>query len=881
MTCRTTRLGSALTSYTKILEGLEEYQSLSMLHEIIRDAPSRIPPASLADRTEFINEMKAKVAASPSFTQARKQSLEQRLEAAVSENVAPEIFYATKRIETRARVAKVALDDYYTTTARGLGESVGNVRARLRASYEESKRERTLVAPAEWVAEFRRRPGHAGLPMDRHTAYAMWRIDTELAQREGEVLTRPTVTNHRRVHGSGISAVGYDRDTGRLEVEFRSRQGQFYAFQNVPEALAADLTNHSNPTTFFTEQIRGNADYQYPTQEAADAAQTVTNCRTCGQFAGDNHGCPTQDSPEEMAATIERATIQQRVTRARALAAVGTYDERVERYMRLNGEDRDTAADRVDAEDRLAEMSPDTTLRHRQNQRLEATLQPYRGESGTFRATALSTVRRIVDEENRAVVPVRSNITRVRDELTGEVTELPRGIVSGRVVVTPAMGGYTVEAVTTPGDSGEDQLKCTCFTYRANYDCPHVRQTVTDMQQRINQEFLRTPHRLPGAIAEANAAAHAQFEASVAEQATSRAAWEAGGDGVVYSGADGAEVFQRDYKAARDAYARGEMPVEYMTENATDGLGAPGTGRGFGIEMEFILDPNLSYSERAQALSRIGEELAEAGLTTSQWQDHYHAGARNGYSTSHQGGWTFEEDGSVDGEIVSPIMHDTPETWENIAKVTEIVKRNGGTVDKRVGCHVNVSSGNYDHQVENANRLLDHFAKHQDDYYRLATAPGEEHRAVRGSGYCSPNPRPAQGFTDVSTAARANPRPYALNLGHTASGTSRDRVEYRIFDGTLEPAVIQSQIKVALATTEAAFRDTDYQPEGSRPLGTTHTQNRQLRGENRRLTGEQWRESTESLRELTDRLFRRHEDKQQVAAMFAITKASRARSRGW
>lgn len=880
MTCRTTRLGSALTSYTKILEGLEEYQSLSMLHEIIRDAPSHIPPASLAARTEFINEMKAKVAASPNFTTARKASLEQRLEGAVTESLAPEIFYATQRIEARARVAKVALDDYYTKTARELGESVNNIRARLRASYEESKRERTLFAPAEWIAEYRRRPGYSGLPMDRHTAYAMWRIDTEIAERENEVETRPTVTNHRRVHGTGVSAVGYDRDTGRLEVEFRSRQGQFYAFQNVPEALAADLTNHSNPTAFFTEQIRGNADYQYANQAEADAAQTVTNCRTCGQFAGANHGCPTQNSPEEMAVTVERATIQQQVTRARARVASGTQQERVERYMRLNGEGAEAALARVEEEDRLAEMSPDTTLRHRQNQRLEAALQPYRGESGTFRSTALSTVRRILEEEPRAVVPVRSNIKRVRDELTGEIVEVPRGIVSGRVRVSRDADGYQVDAVTTPGDSGEDQLKCSCGDYQRNYDCVHVRQTVSDMRQRINQEFLRTPHTLPGAVAEANAAAHAAYEASVVEQANARQAWEAGGDGVLYSGAEGAEVFQRDYKAARDAYARGEMPVAYMTENATDGLGAPGTGRGFGIEMEFVMNPNMSYPERQAALERIGQELHELGLTDTEWQQSYHSN-HGRHSTSHQGGWKFEEDCSVDGEIVSPIMHDTPETWENIAKVTEIVRRHGGTVDQRVGCHVNVSSGNYDHQVGNANRLLDQFAKHQDDYYRLATAPGEQHRAVRGSDYCTPNPRPAQGFTDVSTAAARNRRPNAINLGHTASGTSRDRVEYRLFDGTLEPAVIQSQIKVALATTEAAFRDTDYQPEGSQPLGTTAARNRELRGENRRLTGEEWRASTESMRELSDRLFRRHEDKQQVAALFAITKASRANTRGW
>lgn len=884
MTCRNTKIGSAVTSFVKILDGLEEYQSLSLLHEVAREAPTNAPAPGRTEIVEFVDQMRAKVDTSSAFTEARKRSLHARLDLAATAGVEADTFFAVKRIEERAEVAKVALDEYYLATARELGESVANIRARLRASYEESKRERTLSAPAEWANEFTSRPSHAGLPMDRHTAYAMWRIDNELAERQGEVEARPTVTNHQRVRGAGVAGVGYDRETGRLEVEFRNRPGHWYGYQNVPESIASELvsSDNANPTAFFNRMVRTNSDFSYADQAEADAAGVTQRCRTCGQYAASGHGCPARGSAEEMAFTTERARIQQRVVRARTQVATGTPEERIERYARLSGNAVE-AAERVAAEDQLADMSPDTAMRHRQNQRLEATMQPYRGESGTFRATALSTVRRIADEEGRALVPVVARISRVADE-DGPARTVEMGVVTGRVQVVSEGGGFTASPVTTPGDSGQDQLKCTCLDYRTTYDCVHVRQVVADFNQRINAEFLRTPHSFNEAVAAANAEAHTTFVAAAAGRVRSREAWEAGGDGVTYAGEEGAAVFQADYAAAKARREAGENPIPYMTENATDGLGAPGTGRGFGIELEFKMDPNIDYTQRATKMRAILRELNDLGLTRHANQDRYHAASSRGYSSSHQGGWTAEQDGSVDMEIVSPIMNDTPETWENIAKVCEIIRRNGGVVDKDVGCHVNVSTADYGTDVGNANRLLSMTAANEDTVYRMASNPGAGgHRAAFGSSYAVPNPVPGRGFTSVRDAGQANRRPHAINLGHSVTGGANDRVEFRVFDGSLQETVIQSQIKFALAATEAAWRDTDATYTGHQPLGSTRTAHRAEHGARRRLTGEEWRASTESVRELTDQLFRRHEDKQQMAALFAETTWSNPMSsrRGW
>ena len=261
-------------------------------------------------------------------------------------------------------------------------------------------------------------------------------------------------------------------------------------------------------------------------------------------------------------------------------------------------------------------------------------------------------------------------------------------------------------------------------------------------------------------------------------------------------------------------------------------------------------------------------------LDIGPYQDDYHAAARDGYTDQHDGGWSFEEDGSVEGEIVSPIMYDEPETWENISMVCDILRRNGAVADTRVGSHVHVSTNNYDHTVENHNRLLGMFHEHEDEIYRLATNPERGvHRSAAGrNSYAQPNPRRATGFTDVAAAASANWGYYAVNLEDTRDGDSSDHAEFRFWDGSLNPSVIQSQIKMSLAMTEAAFRDQDYTPTGHTPFGSTRRRNHEQHGTSRRLTGEDWRASTEGVRNFADRLFRRREDKAQLAAMFATTK---------
>ena len=349
----------------------------------------------------------------------------------------------------------------------------------------------------------------------------------------------------------------------------------------------------------------------------------------------------------------------------------------------------------------------------------------------------------------------------------------------------------------------------------------------------------------------------ADLDASRSAQNQARDRWEP-----TNSYTDDHEAFQADYRAAKERKAAGE-PIPYMMENALDGLGDPDGGRGFGIEIEFDLDWEDGD------VDDIAAELHEAGLTGSRYQNGYHGNDGN-YSTSHQGGWRFEEDDTVSGgEIISPIMYDTRETWENIAKVCEIVKRNGGRATVNAGAHVNVSADNYNHTVENYNRLMGLYAENEDLLYRLASDPGRG--SHRGQSWCSPNRVPSEGYRDVYQARNGGAHGNAVNLSH-ADGLEGSRIEYRLWDSSLDPGTIQSQIKVSVAMTEAAFRDTEYEPTGQNLYGSRREYNRNEHGMSRQLTGQAWRDDVAGYKRFADRLFRRDEDKAQVTSLFALNR---------
>lgn len=324
---------------------------------------------------------------------------------------------------------------------------------------------------------------------------------------------------------------------------------------------------------------------------------------------------------------------------------------------------------------------------------------------------------------------------------------------------------------------------------------------------------------------------------------------------------DDPAAFQEAYQQALDRRARGEEPVPYMLEDATGGLGARDGGRPFGVEIEFDIDPGV---DRYEALAAIGRDLYDAGLTRYRDQRRYHQGAAT-HSHEHHRGWRFETDCTVNGEIVSPVMYDEPETWRNVATVCEIVRRHGGRATTRTGGHVHVGLGDYDHTVENHNRLLATAAGYSDTMYRLAQNPAA--RQHRGRTWCSPNPDPGPGYSSL-TAVRGQNYGHSQGLNfQSVAGSRADHIEFRMWDGSLSPGVIQAQVNLSLGITAAGSRG-GYQPPAAEPVGT----HRARQPGRRRLRGQEWHDSTRSFRQLADTIYRRSANSAQAAALFAVTR---------
>ena len=228
---------------------------------------------------------------------------------------------------------------------------------------------------------------------------------------------------------------------------------------------------------------------------------------------------------------------------------------------------------------------------------------------------------------------------------------------------------------------------------------------------------------------------------------------------------------------------------QYERENV---IGDP--NQTFGVEIEFDgADPTT-----------VARALHAAGLSTSPSQRGYHA-------PRQPGEWVCERDSTVTGEIVSPVLRDTPETWRQLEQVCSILRDNGARVTARTGGHVHVGadSAGMDHDVGRFRRVANACAWAEDLMYRLAAASGRGGRRHRGAGngyrWCGPMGtaqfEQAQSLGELASRVGAS-HGVGLNYGNILDG--RRTIEYRYFDSSIDPARLQANIKLACWITKRA-----------------------------------------------------------------------------
>ncbi|MEU7833860.1 hypothetical protein [Nonomuraea sp. NPDC049129] len=409
--------------------------------------------------------------------------------------------------------------------------------------------------------------------------------------------------------------------------------------------------------------------------------------------------------------------------------------------------------------------------------------------------------------------------------------------------------------------------------YRAPAEVPYrFRPTLTRLAEEALTDQLRQAAARDAAAGASTVRARdrvSDLEAEHARALEARArAWDSRPREPEVSYRWNPEAFERDLAEAFARAERGEPVVPYLTEDATGGLAAPGTGFKFGREIEYDLPESLKPHQDAinQAIAR---DLYDAGLTPDPWTHPYHTGHDGGYYEGDNG-WRLEQDVTVAGELVSPPLYDTPRTWASIQLVCEIIKSHGGVATPSTGGHIHVDTSAFDHIPAFYQRLLRLVNRNYfDTFLRLMTNP--EQNRHRGLVYCRPNMWDSAGYVTLDELVSSQlERGSAVNV-QSVEGGRTDHTEIRLPDGSLDPGVIQTQIKVALGTVDLALRLGDDQfplNHDVKDVAGNHTEHR------RRL-------DYSSYLELADHLYHRAADKAQLTALFAITRWNEKREEPW
>lgn len=910
MSCRTTPAGSAWTTFARLESGLSDVQTLSAFHALRRDGRGTPAPHE-KEWAGFVEDQRAEMEAA-GFRTTRVASLNRRLDRAAENVPDGATWFALRNIRARATANAQNVSSLLTRYASESGEDVAVVRERYERYLDDVDRGRSVVVP-EGYSDARNQLASAGLPLDHGSYQAMNRIAAEAALARSDQNPVRRIERVEFPNSEGVHSAGYDAEGGRLEIVFRRRgemeTSRVYAYQGVP-ASTWERMQEGSPGVVYNAEIRNRTEYRYASVEAEEADAT-RRCGGCGQWRGASHQCPTRaaapvTAPPVTAPVAVAPVVESPAGEATPVAVV--VDAPAEPLTSTAVEPEPAAEAPAPAEPDVAQpevVQPDVQPAAEPVVTAPAVAEPEvparpapvaahlagiysrsqynrrRGEShNTASARDIVSLTPVMATRAAAVnqpliIPV--NYSARRHVYEGERWQYRRFAVSGDVIYDrPGRGQHVV----TPRD-----LQCTCATYRETYSCEHIDLVLERYRSHLIPAAAtpRTPvseevaaARAAAAQQVAEAAMRADWTRNEETAAEARARWAQAAPEETYS--ENFAAFEEDHQGALRRRAAGEGVIPFMTSNATNGMLSRESGRGFGVELEFDFPSTFSQEQKNDAMVAIGADLHTEGLTPQASQTYYGAARRNGYTDQQAGGWSYERDCTVSGEIVSPVMYDEPEAWENLQKVCTILERHGAVASARTGSHVHVSMPDTTNQT--ASELAHMVNIHEDVMYRISQNP--ERSAHRPLRWCGPNRDVPQGGYDSVSRARMNTNGHGYGLNYqSVSGSSSDHVEIRHWDGTLNAATIQTQVKVSAALVAAAERNGSVSGGVARrtrePVGSHARRLAAVKGRSRRaLTSQELAEDSATTRSFIDTLFTRREDKAQVAALFAITKWTKA-----
>lgn len=850
MSCRSTNAGSAFIAFSRWENGriLSDPACLSAFHEL-RRAFRALPDDTRPQYTReayllLLADMKQRIEQRTALSSKRKTSLLERLKRAEREPTPDqEMLYALHEIRARITHRSDRLQDFIRDMARRSRTPFAEVLDRFRELEAQAPRERTHRSPSGFDLLDQQSLDRYGLGREQGTAYAALQlmqetqeIEMSLFRQRAQRIQLVDYTQPIEISETGIQflSAGYDPRNGRLELRI-SQNGstRILAYRRVPEEYWQILNPNSGSAKgvedCWRDKIRGNEKYSYASLYESLHDGVAPRCLQCGQFADTTHGCPVSVAPRDMHTwtTRSRWSNQQVVT------------------------------------NQLTSISP-----------LEGAATPEQEEV---------TVNISLPAVKELRTAFREGPVRIRD------------ISYRHSQLYPYRESYSVRTFTTTGDVtawrddddihlNTSELRCQCPEYLDNYTCQHIR----DVEQAVRDRLGNTgagSHRseeeriayLRRAQERASAASRQDWSLNPDHHREASRTWRDDAE-TIYS--DNFDAFLTALQNAQSAATEAGGPaIPYYLENVLDGAAQRGSGKAFGLEVEYEFPQDWSPQQRQEANSRIAARLYEARLTWSDRQQPYQSSKARGFrdrqqEPSGEGNWTLEKDGSVNGgELISPGLYDEPETWTNLSQALKIIQEEGGISSKKAGLHVHVGTSDFNRDPAAYTELARLITQHEDVIYRLSSDPFRgTHRKGR---FARPIPDvPPDGFTDAAELSRwqGMGKYWAVNFNAVRGGPS-DHPEFRVFDSSLDAGTIQAQVKLSIALTEAAKRHAAAPPtkRPKEPLGS-HAARRAGRRTRRAMTDEELALDSATTRSLLDTLFRRDEDKNHLVAIFAHTK---------
>lgn len=411
-------------------------------------------------------------------------------------------------------------------------------------------------------------------------------------------------------------------------------------------------------------------------------------------------------------------------------------------------------------------------------------------------------------------------------------------IFSGRTAVISSGSGrsYTV-------DLEEDTCSCPDFEHRHSR-CRHMEAADIAREQVAQGTFqgsARDPDVSPGQFT-------SEYISNEAEAESRNIRREYADDAFFYT--ENSAQFQQDLQRLRDT------PVPYYYNNALNGSNIT-----FGIELEFVDGDS----------NAIARELHSLGICSSPTMEQYH-------SSRSPGRWVLERDGSVTrggrgGELISPVLTDTPETWQQIETICEVARRHGARVNAETGGHVHIGAEDaLDGKRQRWRRFFKTAVGFENAFHRLA---GGEQGRFRGGHYApsaiSQNRTgiaarmPQEGDTSAfqSVISRiSNGKYQSINLSPFSGG--KKTIEFRAFNGTLTPGVIQANVKYAAGVINTSVRSRIRQDESANVTDSDRKRGRLIND----YESNNSRDDSSVVKAL-DVMFSRKEDKEHILSVIA------------